>query len=233
MSFKSITPPPSSPSRQGSKKVRRLEKDADISGNRNHDVLDSTPLNNPPREDETMIPIEKEQDPPLPSLSLSPSSDHYPILNDTHGSDVHEITESPNQPIVDAQTFIFRSPATQDEIHSITEKVKSQICFARDVLKEGGYEAYKKLKRHQRKLQILDGDENLDVNMILKGYDEEEGDDDDINNGEGMDTDDELHEVLRNKEQLAMIEEAVVKGDPRRYQGMLFFKYICLIYLLR
>ena len=46
-----------------------------------------------------------------------------------------------------------------------------------------------------------------------------------------MDTDDEKKETRQNNERLAMLEEAVVKGSPRRYQGMLYV-LCCLAVIL-
>ncbi len=110
---------------------------------------------------------------------------------------------STNKNIIDAKTFIFKSPASEEEIISITQKIRNQIDVAYDVLSKGGYEAYRKLKRKQSGL-----------NELVRG----EGDNSDGDGG--MDTDDEIKQAFHDQERLAMLEEAVVKGTPRRYQGM-------------
>jgi hypothetical protein len=107
---------------------------------------------------------------------------------------------------IDATTFIFRSPATREEINAITDKMRSQIDSAHKILSEGGYEAYRRMKRNRHKLQTTTNDEDA----ILAAGDSDEDD--------GMDTDDERKETIKNNERLSMLEGAVVKGNPRRYQ---------------
>lgn len=95
----------------------------------------------------------------------------------------------------DANLFLFRSPASSTEIEQIATKIKSQIDNAHEKISEIGFEAYRKLRN---------GNSNS-------------GDDE---NG-GMDTDDEMTQDKMAMEKAASLEEAVVRGNPRRYQTAL------------
>lgn len=163
-------------SEQRSTKIRRLNDDLDCTTTRTEGVEDAG-------------------DPNLPSEK---SDDTKDTKNEKNLTDENDET-------IDAKTFIFRSPATQDEIKKITGKMGSQIDFAHDALTKGGYDAYRRMK--QNRYKVLSADED-----ILSGDIDDEDD--------GMDTDDERKEAQKNNERLAMLEEAVVKGSPRRYQGM-------------
>lgn len=91
---------------------------------------------------------------------------------------------------VDAKTFLFRSPAPLEEIDAIAAKMKSQIDAAQKEISEMGIEAYRKLK---------------------SGRERGKGD-----NDGGVDTDDELMQDEKRREEAIALEEAVVRGNPRR-----------------
>jgi len=113
----------------------------------------------------------------------------------TRRIDNSKYPESTDIQKIDAETFLFRSPASRNEIDQIANKIKSQIDNAHKEISEKGLEAYRRLRNNNSS----------------------EGDD---GNG-GVDTDDELIQGQRAKERAASLEEAVVRGDPRRYQTAL------------
>ncbi len=130
-------------------------------------------------------------------------------------------TTAKGEVTLDANSFLFRSPASKEEIEKITNKLRSQINLAHEVLLQGGYDAFCRMKRKK------DHDfERMTVADFLHSDDEEDmfGDGSNENSGgggtpvDGMDSDDENAEIMKNKERLAMLEDAVVKGSPRRYQ---------------
>jgi len=162
--------------------------------------------------------------------------------NDSDNNDTthmnHNDTTTKDTTTIDAKTFLFRSPATTKEINAMTKKMKSQIDFAHSVLSNHGYEAFQRMKRKRYHHYFMDfgNDENgrrkrytinengvvVDENGVVVNFsgDYDNGDLDDDVNHNGMDTDDEMNEAMRDQEKLAMLQEAVVKGNPRRYQGM-------------
>ncbi len=156
--------------------------------------------------------------------------------------DTTEQKEEKEISTIDANTFLFRLPASPEEIQSITKVLKSQIDLAHGVLVQGGVEAFQRLKRkrqrymnassssnggmenynhnHNSIAKTMEVLENMKVEDFLHSDDEDDmfGDDsnaEDDKDGSGMDSDDE---AMRNKEKLALLEDAVVKGSPRRYQ---------------
>ena len=118
---------------------------------------------------------------------------------------------------VDAKTFLFRSPAPREEIDEIAAKIKSQIDAAQTQISELGIEAYRRLKSgRERGKGGVDG---------------------------GVDTDDELIQDEKAREEAIALEEAVVRGNPRRlvldmdvtsYVQSMFASLYCieLIYIL-
>lgn len=101
-------------------------------------------------------------------------------------------TISQDQIEQDVRDFLFRPPVTDEELEIIAAKMKSRIDDVYDEIKSIGVEEYKKRK-------------------ISKSSKEDE-----------MDSDDERKLSEREKEKAAALEDAVVRGDPRRYQLALF-----------
>lgn len=91
---------------------------------------------------------------------------------------------------VDAKTFLFRSPAPREEIDEIAAKMKSQIDAAQTEISEMGIDAYR---------------------ILISGRERGKGDADG-----GVDTDDELMQDEKAREEAIALEEAVVRGNPRR-----------------
>ncbi len=120
------------------------------------------------------------------------------------------IVDSTAAKAVDAGAFLFRSPTSQDEINAIAIKIRSRIDAAHKKILEIGYEAYRE------EINAPSSASSLNVNRKGENCGENESDD---NFDEDINTDDEIDEGMIEKQK--SLEEAVVRGNPRRYQTAL------------
>lgn len=120
---------------------------------------------------------------------------------------LREVSDNVQKTPVDAETFLFRSPATNAEIDEIAEKIKSQIENVHAQISQIGYEAYRKLRRRNSSTDSSGGKNS--------------GAGAGIGETSGVDTDDEMTQDKKEIEKAAALEEAVVRGNPRRYQTAL------------
>ena len=108
---------------------------------------------------------------------------------------------------IDAEKFLFRSPASPAEIQEIANKIRDRIDGEIARISELGYEAYKKMRQGGNSSTTGAGTDNGTTN--------------DDENDYGVDTDDEMIQDRKTKERAAALEEAIVRGNPRRYQTAL------------
>ena len=186
-------------------KIRRTEGDLDCTSTKD-DNIDATTINSSivmNTNDKDEIKIDDDNNDDDCQQQSSNSTEQLKVI-ESQTTQNRKVKNTNYNGTIDAVTFIFRSPATREEIKVIADKIESQIDSAHEVLTEGGYEAYRRLKRNRHKLTVESGG-------IENGCDSDDGDN-------GMDTDDEQKATMANNQRLAMLQEAVVKGNPRRYQ---------------
>lgn len=113
------------------------------------------------------------------------------------------IGEAATNKINEAQNFLFRSPALPEEIDQIATKIRSRLEDVYEEIASIGFDAFRNKQN-----------ETIEETIIVPSTDDGE---------EGVDSDDEMANYLKDKDKTAasMLQEAIVRGDPRRYQTAL------------
>jgi len=127
---------------------------------------------------------------------------HHPPEETVDESEMELLTDGLNNNTIDARTFLFRSPASPEEIDYIGQKVRARIDEAHAIISRDGYDVYRRSRNRCSHTVALLDPATADVD-------------------DGMDTDDEAAEDFKTKQQAASLAEAVVRGSPRRYQTAL------------
>jgi ERCC4-like helicases len=113
----------------------------------------------------------------------------------------------------EAHNFLFRSPARPEEIDQIANKLRSRINNAYEEIATIGFDAFR--EKYNKFITFEEKTPKITANADGTDLDGKGGE------NEGVDTDDEMTQYQKDKTAAAILQEAVVRGDPRRYQTAL------------